>query len=164
MTTEPSKPTRRFPNGSVAAPSNSNGMVTLLVTPLMVRSPVSSTLLGPVWWMPVEANVISGYSSMARKSLLRRWASRCSLRVSMLAAWMVRVAVDAEVLGIDDRAALELVERAADLGDHRVPGDEPDPGVRGVDAPGAGEVGDGGRGGGRVGHGVLLRSGRPPGR
>ena len=39
---------RSLPNGSVAAPSKSNGTVTELVTPLMVRSPVSSKLASPV--------------------------------------------------------------------------------------------------------------------
>ena len=34
-----------------------------------------------------------------------------------------------EVVGVDDGAALELVELAADLGDHRVAGHEPDAGV-----------------------------------
>ena len=35
-----------------------------------------------------------------------------------------------EVGGVDDGAALELVEGAADLGDHGVAGDEADAGVR----------------------------------
>ena len=49
-----------------------------------------------------------------------------------------------EVGAVDDRAALELVELAADLGDHRVPGDEPDAGVGRVEDVGAGQVGQGG--------------------
>ncbi len=42
----------------------------------------------------VETNVICGNSSMARKSLLRRCSSRWALRVSMLAAWMRRRALE----------------------------------------------------------------------
>ena len=44
----------------------------------------------------VDSKVISGYCSIARKSLLRRWASRCSCRVSMLAAWMTSLTEDWE--------------------------------------------------------------------
>ena len=74
--------------------------------------------------------MIFGNSSIARKSLLRRWPSRCSLRVSMLAASIVSWPWRRRgPRAVDDHVALELVERAADLGHHRVPGDEPDPGV-----------------------------------
>ena len=60
-----------------------------------------------------------------------------------------------EVLGDGDRA-LELAEVAADLGDHRVAGDEADLGVAGVEDVGTGgQVGEGGDGGG-LGHEVLL--------
>ena len=91
--------------------------------------------------------MICGYSSMPRKSLLRRWPSRCALRVSMLAAWIVSCDADfAKSVGVDDGAALELVELAADLGHHRVPGHEADAGVRGVEDVGAGQVGEGGGG------------------
>jgi hypothetical protein len=70
-------------------------MVTELVTPLTVRSPVSSSEVGPVALAAVETKVIVGNSSMERKSLLFRWPSRCSLRVSMLATWIVTLALDA---------------------------------------------------------------------
>ena len=74
----------------------------------------------------------------------------------MLAAWMVSWPVDlVEVGAVEDRAALELVERAADLGDHRVPGDEPDAGVGRVDDVVAGQVGQGG-GDGAGSHVLLL--------
>ena len=77
--------------------------------------------------------------------MLRRWPSRSALRVSMLAAWMVTLhaSTSAGFVGVDDGGALELVERAADLGDHRVPGDEADAGVRRVEGVGAGQVGQG---------------------
>ena len=46
--------------------------------------------------------------------------------------------------------ALELVERAADLGDHGVPGDEAEAGVRGVDGVRAGQGAEVGGGGSHV--------------
>ncbi len=68
-------------------------MVTGRVTPLMVRSP-SSAKASPAWRAAVETNVMVGCSSIARKSLLRRCSSRWALRVSMLLAWIVTVAVE----------------------------------------------------------------------
>ena len=50
------------------------------------------------------------------------------------------------VLGVEVAGALELVERAADLGDHGVAGDEADAAVGGVDGVGAGQGGGGGGG------------------
>ena len=50
----------------------------------------------------------------------------------------------ARSVAVDGGAALELVERAADLGHHRVPGHEADAGVGGVEDVGAGQVGEGG--------------------
>ncbi len=44
------------------------------------------------------------------------------------------------VLGVERPAALELVERTADLGDHRVAGDEADAAVRRIDRVVAGEI------------------------
>jgi hypothetical protein len=61
--------------------------------------------------------------------------------VWMLAAWMVSWPVELVSRCRRDRAALELVERSADLGDHRVPDDEPDPGVGRVDDVVTGQVG-----------------------
>jgi hypothetical protein len=84
----PSNPIRSFPKGSVAAPVSSKSTVTGLVTPLIVRSPVTAKRPSPAGWTEVETNVISGCCSMSKKSLLRRWASRSALRVSMLAASM----------------------------------------------------------------------------
>jgi hypothetical protein len=72
ITTEPSKPARKLPNGSVAVPSKVNGIVTGFVTPRTVRSPVRSKLSSPVCSAAVDTKVISGYSSIARKSLPRR--------------------------------------------------------------------------------------------
>ena len=50
------------------------------------------------------------------------------------------------VLGVEVAGAVELVERAADLGDHGVAGDEADPAVGRVDGVGAGQGGGGGGG------------------
>ena len=58
------------------------------------------------------------------------------------------------VLGVEVAGAVELVERAADLGDHGVAGDEADPAVGRVDGVVAGEGGGGGVGA----HVILLRS------
>ena len=136
-------------------------MVTALVTPLMVRSPVSSKAgRAGLASTPVETKVISGYSSMAEEVVAAQVARRAAaLRVSMLAAWMVSVdAWSRRVGAVDDGGALELVERAADLGHHRVPGDEADAGVRGVDGLGAGEVG---KRGGRRGAVAVVVMGAP---
>src|SRR3954447_21370886 len=57
------------------------------------------------------------------------------------------------VLAVDRRGPLDLVERAADLGDHGVAGDEADPGVRRVEGVLAGQLA-GIDGGGS--HGGLL--------
>jgi hypothetical protein len=89
IATAPSNPTRVLPKGSWAAPSKVKGMVTGLVTPLIVRSPVSSKVVSSTGRTAVETKVISGCSAIARKSLLRRCSSRWALRVSMLAALMV---------------------------------------------------------------------------
>src|SRR5215210_1690226 len=66
----------------------------------------------------------------------------------------------ARVGAVDHGGALEGVEGAADLGHHRVPGDEADPGVRGVEGVGAGQVGLGGSDGlrGHCGLRKLWRS------
>src|SRR4029450_11733279 len=61
-----------------------------------------------------------------------------------------------QVGAVEDRVALEVVERAADLGDHRVPGDEPDTGVGRVDDVVSGQVGQGG-GDGAGSHALLLK-------
>ena len=44
--------------------------------------------------MPALVNVIVGCVSTAKKSSLRRWASRSGVFVSMLAAWMTKLTVD----------------------------------------------------------------------
>ena len=67
---------------------------------------------------------------MSKKSLLRRCPSRSALRVSMLAAWITSSKWElAGLIGVEVAGALELVERAADLGDHRVASDESDAAV-----------------------------------
>jgi hypothetical protein len=86
METEPSKPARTLPEWSLTAPVKVNGTVTGLLTPRMVRSPVRSKVSSLVSFTLVDLKVMTGYSSIARKSLLRRWPSRCSWPVSMLAA------------------------------------------------------------------------------
>ncbi len=62
--------------------------------PLMVRSPVTRYCWSATCSTEVDWKVISGYWSMSKKSLLRRWASRSALRVSMLAAWTVRLRLE----------------------------------------------------------------------
>ena len=49
----------------------------------------ASTFPSPAWVIEVVSKVIWGWFSTSRKSALRRWLSRSSLRVSMLLAWMV---------------------------------------------------------------------------
>lgn len=61
-------------------PPNSPVMVTGLVTPRRVSSP-SSSRASPSTRRPVETKVIVGYWSMAKKSLVRRWASRSAFLV-----------------------------------------------------------------------------------
>ena len=56
----PSKPTRRLPNGSLAEPVDSKSIVTGLVTPLMVRSPVMVQVVASARATSVETKVISG--------------------------------------------------------------------------------------------------------
>src|SRR5215213_4423545 len=140
MTAEPSNPTRRLPNGSVAAPSNSNGILTELDAP---NGQVTSELQG------------------GRAGLSNVGGDECDLRVllhgeevvaAQVGITLLVAGVDAgrlngqlagrlgEVGAIDNRAALELVERAADLGDHCVPGYEPDTSVARVDDVAAGQV------------------------
>ena len=123
----------------------------------MVRSPVSSRVVAPAWRTLVAMKVISGYSSMARKSLLQ-------VGIALLVAGVDAGRLDGQLAGrlgqvsaVEDRVALEVVERAADLGDHRVPGDEPDTGVGRVDDVVSGQVGQGG-GDGAGSHALLLRS------
>src|SRR6478609_663538 len=63
MTTEPSNPTRELPNGSLAEPWYSSGIVTGLVTPRIVRSPVTRNVpnaLSPSCSIEVETKVICG--------------------------------------------------------------------------------------------------------
>ncbi len=121
-------------------------MTTGLVVPLIVRSPVTRRVSSSTGVTSVETKVISGLFSMSRKSLLRRWPSRCSLRVLMLSVLIVTWILDwLEVVAVDLGAGVELVELAADLGDHGVTGDEADGGVGRVDGVGAGrELGGGG--------------------
>ncbi len=92
--TEPSKPIRWLPKGSVAAPWNSNGMVTDLVMSLMVRSPVT-VATSPSTSKEVPTKVIFGNCSTSKKSGLFRWPSRPSLRVLTLAASMTTRRLDA---------------------------------------------------------------------
>ena len=76
----------------------------------------------------VERKVISGYSFMARKSLLLRWLSRSGLRVSMLSAWMVSSTW--EFAGLSPsryKDPSKLVELPAHLAHHGVAGREADP-------------------------------------
>src|SRR3954451_25089146 len=76
----PSKPARVPPHGSVSVPKYSTSRVTGLVTPLMVRSPVTSRPLPP-FSTRVLVNVIGPLFSTSKKSAERRCASRFSSRV-----------------------------------------------------------------------------------
>ena len=78
----------------MAEPLYSRSNVNGRVTPLIVRSPVTRNVVSSTGSTLVDSKMISGYSSMAKKSLVRRWASRSALRVSMLATLIVTVALD----------------------------------------------------------------------
>ena len=115
----------------------------------MVRSPVSSRV--------VVAGLVDagGDEGDLRVLLDGEEVVAAQVAVALLVAGVDAGGLDGqlrgglgEVVGVDDGGALELVERAADLGDHRVPGDEPDAGVGRVDDVGAGQVGEGGGGDG----------------
>jgi hypothetical protein len=75
--------------------------------------------------------------------------------VTLLVAGVNAVDLDADldarlarVGAVDDSSSVEVVERAADLGDHRMPSDEADAGVAGVEGVRAGQGGEVGDGGG----------------
>jgi len=70
--------------GSLPQPRNSPVSVIGFVMSLIVRSPSSSKLEPPVWRIAVERNVMTGYSSISKKSALLRWLSRCSKFVCTL--------------------------------------------------------------------------------
>src|SRR3546814_1571699 len=63
-----------LPNGSWAEPVNSKGTVTGLVTPLMVRSPVTAQS-SPSRSTLVETNVMDGWVATSKQSSLARWQS-----------------------------------------------------------------------------------------
>ena len=87
----PSKPARVPPHGSVSVPTYSTSRVTGLVTPLRVRSPVTSRPLPPCSTL-VLRKVIGPLFSTSKKSPERRWASRFSSRVLIEFRSMVAVA------------------------------------------------------------------------
>src|SRR6516225_5448024 len=57
----PSKPTRKVPRGSVLAPVSLKSTVTGLVTPWMVRSPVTAKVVSPACSTLVEVKVMAGW-------------------------------------------------------------------------------------------------------
>ncbi len=82
------------PNGLRPTPSNSTSSSTGRVTSRMVSSPLR-TNSSPSWdLMPVLRYSIVGNFSTSRKSPLRRWPSRSSWLVLMLAVPMVAVTPD----------------------------------------------------------------------
>ena len=124
MTAEPSKPTRRLPYGSVAAPSNSNGIVTELVTPHgQVTGELQSARAG-------LANV-GGHEGDLRVLLHGEEVIAAQVGIALLVGsrcWLPGSSAGRSIIGLalpTTGAALELIESAADLGDHRMPGDEP---------------------------------------
>ena len=129
----PSKPTRVPPHGSDSVPSTSTSRVTGLVTPLMLRSPVTSRPLPP---SSTEV-AAEGHRTVV---LHVEEVAGAQVRVAVLVAGVDRVQVDARgrrrrVAG--DDGALELLEQPTDLA-HQVAGGEADLGVARVDGPGAG--------------------------
>ena len=94
ISVSPSKPILVLPHGSWLTPRSSNGTVTGLDTPLMVRLPVTLKT-SPLRSTAVEVKVRVGFASTLRKSGDFRWASRSAFEVSMLAAWIVSWALDA---------------------------------------------------------------------
>src|SRR6266567_9482505 len=60
IVTLPLKPTRQLPHGSFSAPVTSKSTVTGLVTPRMVRSPVTLKLVSSTCSTPIEVKVMAG--------------------------------------------------------------------------------------------------------
>ena len=84
---------RVLPHGSRRA-GDLEGDGDRLGASLIVRSPLTSYVSSPVGVTAVDVNVISGYVSISKKSLLRRWPSRSVFPVSMLVAWIVTWRLD----------------------------------------------------------------------
>src|SRR5437773_202275 len=79
-------PARVLPHGSfISGVGPSTSRTTGRVTPCRVRSPLTLYRPVPAGSILVETNVIFGYLATSRKSGLRRWLSRFSMCVSMLA-------------------------------------------------------------------------------
>ena len=93
-----------LPHGSLAMPSSSTSTVTGLVTPLMVRSPVTVKSVPLPETTFALAKVMVGYFSISRKSPERRWVSRSATPVSMDAVCIVASAVE------DARSAPTVIE------------------------------------------------------
>ena len=97
----------------------------------MVRSPVIVHSL-PSRVTSVETKVISGLASTSKKSAERRWPSRSALPVATLPVLMVSSTRELLGLGgVDVGGAGEVLELAAHLGHHGVPGGEAEPAVEG---------------------------------
>ena len=92
------------------------GRVTSLVTPCMVRVPVTSYLFWPLATIFVLLKVISGNFSTSKKSAERRCLSRPSSLVSMLVVLIVNSTDGGLRLGrVALDGAREVVEAAATL-------------------------------------------------
>jgi hypothetical protein len=104
----PAKRARRLPHRSFSAPVSRKSTLTGLVTPRMVRSPVTLKVVSPTCSTPVEVKVMVGWLSMSR-NLLRSGASRRGLR------GLDALRLDGElgarlrrVVAVQARAALEI--------------------------------------------------------
>jgi len=94
MVTDASNPARAAPKASTAEPVYSRERSTGLVTPAMVRSPVTTKSL-PSALTDVEVKDQVGLTSVEKKSALWRWASR--LASPVLRAVASRTAVTDEL-------------------------------------------------------------------
>jgi len=85
----PSNPTTCLPHGEVLKPRTSVSSVTEWLTPRIERSPCTLNFSPPAGTIEVLLEVRCGWFSTSKKSADRRWPSRCSFRVSMLATSIV---------------------------------------------------------------------------
>ena len=69
--------------------------MTVFVTPCIVSSPVTSYRLPAPGFTDVLLNVIVGCFATSKKSAERKCSSRLGSRVSMLAAWIVKLTEEA---------------------------------------------------------------------
>jgi len=107
-------PARVPPYGSGPKPPTSTSSVTGLVTPRMVRSPVT-LYLSPSGVTLVDLKVISGWLAVSRKRSERRSSSRISLPVSTEAVSIEAVTVESTGLSAVTICTSNLVKRPRTL-------------------------------------------------